>query len=143
MPLRNHQDGGAGDGREDGVKDPEPGLRETHARQNVARDKWCCACRSWLPAEAFRANSQYNTGYDPWCKACHAKATREWRARNPEHLERYNADRRREYREAHPLPTRPCVVCGKSFSGRPDALVCRPECRQQRKLEQRRASRAA
>jgi len=45
-----------------------------------------------------------------------------------------------EYREAHPLPSRPCVVCGKPFSGRPDALVCGPECRQQRKLEQCRAS---
>jgi predicted nucleic acid-binding Zn ribbon protein len=49
-----------------------------------------------------------------------------------------NARRRADYRAEHPLPTRPCVVCGENFSGRPDALVCGPECRRQRKLEQRR-----
>jgi hypothetical protein len=57
--------------------------------------------------------------------------------KNPEHVERYNAERRAEYRAAHPLPTRPCVVCGKPFTRRPDALVCSKSCRRQRKIEQR------
>jgi hypothetical protein len=61
--------------------------------------------------------------------------------RNRDYLESYNAKRRAEYRSEHPLPTRPCVVCGQPFSGRPDALVCSEECRRQRKLEQRRALR--
>jgi hypothetical protein len=113
-------------------------IRERNARENVARGKWCCSCRSWLPAEAFRPSHRYRGGLDSWCKSCHAKAVAEWRAKNPEHIERYNAVRRREYREAHPLPSRPCIVCGEAFSGRPDALVCSEGCRRRRKLEQRR-----
>ena len=53
------------------------------------------------------------------------------RAMNPNYLERYNVERRAEYRAGHPSPTRPCVVCDKPFTGRPDALVCG----QQRQLE--------
>jgi len=105
--------------------------------------KWCCRCRQWLPLEAFRPNPNLRSGIDSWCRPCHANAVREWRERNPEYIAALNERRRREYREAHPRPTRPCVVCGRDFSGRPDALVCGEECRRQRKLEQRRAVRAA
>jgi hypothetical protein len=105
--------------------------------------KWCCRCQQYLPAEEFRPNQNLMTGLDSWCRRCHAAATREWRARNREYIESYNARRRAEYRAEHPRPTRPCVVCGRPFSGRPDALVCGPECRRQRKLEQRRARSAA
>jgi hypothetical protein len=128
--------------RKQGRNDPAPAIRERNAREKVARGKWCCSCRSWLPAEAFRPSHRYRGGLDSWCKGCHAKAVRDWREKNPEAIERYNADRRHEYREAHPLPTRPCAVCGKSFSGRPDTVVCGPECRRQRKLEQLRVSRS-
>ena len=105
--------------------------------------RWCCKCRQWLPAEHFRENPNLRGGLDSWCRACHAQAVREWRERNPEHIVEYNGRRRREYRDAHPLTTRPCAVCGKSMTKRPDALVCGEECRRLRKIEQRRASRAA
>ena len=72
-----------------------------------------------------------------------AEANRQWRVRNREYVERYNAARLSEYRAAHPLPTRPCLVCGEPFSGRPDALVCGEECRRLRKLEQRKGLRVA
>jgi hypothetical protein len=109
----------------------------------VTRGKWCCGCQKWLPAEGFRPNTRYRNGLSSWCIRCHAEAVKDWREKNPEAVERYNAERRREYREAHPLTTRPCVVCGEPFSGRPDALVCGQKCRRQRKLEQRSAARAA
>ena len=113
--------------------------------------KWCCRCRQRLSPDAFRPNSNYTSGLDSWCRGCHAEAVRDWRPKNPDYVERYNAERRAEYRTQHPLPTRPCVVCGRPvtkrpdalvcgepFSGRPNALVCGPECRRQRKLVQRR-----
>jgi hypothetical protein len=103
--------------------------------------KWRCRCREWLSPEAFRPNPNYSCGLDSWCRSCHAEAVREWRAKNREYVERYNAERRAEYRAAHPLPTRACLVCGELFSGRPDALVCSEQCRRNRKLEQRRALR--
>jgi hypothetical protein len=54
----------------------------------------------------------------------------------PDAVAAYNAERRRDYREAHPLPTRPCVVCGKLTTKRPNALVCSAECRRLRESEQ-------
>lgn len=63
---------------------------------------------------------------------------REWRAKNPDYLERYNADRRAEYREANPPATRPCAVCGRPMLKPANTLVCGKECRRQRKIEQRR-----
>lgn len=74
---------------------------------------------------------------------CHAAAVREWRDKNPEAVAQYNERRREEYRAAHPPRERPCVVCGRSMTKRPNALVCGEECRRQRKLEQRREARAA
>jgi hypothetical protein len=120
-------------------KDPAPAIRERNAREKVAHGKWCRSCRSWLPAEAFRPNKRYRGGLDSWCKGCHAKAVRNWREKNPDAVERYNAERRREYREAHPRRVRPWIVCGEPFGGRPDALVCGEACRRQRKLERRQA----
>ena len=104
--------------------------------------KWCPRCQCWLEDDAFRPNPNLRDGVESWCRSCHAEANREWREKNPEAVELYNTMRRAEYRSAHPLPSRPCVVCGRAFRGRPDALVCGPECRHQRKLEQRRAQRA-
>jgi predicted nucleic acid-binding Zn ribbon protein len=92
-------------------------------------------------ALARGSNPNLRSGLDSWCRRCHAEAVREWRLKNPEHVERYDAQRRAEYRAEHPLPTRPCVVCGMPFAGRPDALVCGEDCRRLRKIEQRRALR--
>src|SRR5215208_819293 len=100
--------------------------------------KWCCSCQRYLPVEVFRSNPNNRSGVDSWCRPCHARAVRAWRAKNgPE----YNAQRRGEYREANPLPTRPCAICGKLMTKRPNALVCGEECRRQRKLEKRQAKR--
>lgn len=52
-----------------------------------------------------------------------------------------NAERRKAYREANPLPERPCIVCGRPFAKRPDALVCGPACRERRKAGRRRRAR--
>jgi hypothetical protein len=70
------------------------------------------------PPDAHRPGSR--------CRECARAATRDWRERNRERL---NAERRTAYREAHPRPLRKCVECRRSFTGRPDALVCSPECR--------------
>ena len=105
--------------------------------------KWCPSCKQWLTVKDFRPNPDLRHGIDSWCRECHKNAMREWRARNREYIDAYNAQRRAEYRAEHPLPTRPCVVCGESFTGRPNALVCGPECRRQRKIQQRRRLREA
>jgi hypothetical protein len=99
-------------------------------------DKWCPSCRRWLRVEAFRPNPNLRDGIDSWYRACHAQANRDWREKNPDAVAAYNAERRRDYREAHPLPTRPCVVCGKLTTKRPNALVCSAECRRLRESEQ-------
>jgi hypothetical protein len=102
--------------------------------------KRCPNCRKWLPFEAFSANRRVKSGRSSWCLECARSATRRWRAENRDGL---NERRRAEYRAANPLPTRPCTVCGRPFSGRPDALVCSKKCRRLRKLEQRRRLRYA
>jgi hypothetical protein len=98
--------------------------------------RWCCSCLDWRPAEEFRDEVVGK------CKKCVSAAARAWRELNPEAVAEYNERRRIEYRDAHPLPTRPCAVCGELFSKRPDALVCSPACREKRK-EQRRLRRKA
>jgi hypothetical protein len=81
-------------------------------------------------AGGLRAQSRMHLGRHSWCRECARAATRDWRERN---RERENAERRAAYREANPLPERPCVVCGRPFAKRPDALVCSPNCRWRRK----------
>jgi len=122
----------------------EKELREklgTHLRTEPG--KWCCACRQWLPLEAFGPNPELRSGFKSSCRSCCAERTRQWREANPEYLADYNEKRRAEYRAEHPLPMRPCIVCGEPFSKRADALVCSERCRNQRKYEQRPAARAA
>jgi hypothetical protein len=87
---------------------------------------------------AFRANPNYSGGLNSWCRSCHAEAVQEWQVKNPDYFERYNAERRAEYREANPLTTRPCVVCEKPMARPANVLVCGEDCRRQRKLVQRR-----
>ena len=75
------------------------------------------------------------------CRACRSEYLRRWPELNPEAVAAHNAERRLAYRAEHPLKARPCVVCGKPFTKRPDAIVCGEECRRARKLEQRRERR--
>ena len=134
--------GNGSDGLES-FDDPSLAIRERNAREEpVTRiaGKWCCSCRQWLPVEAFRPNPNNRNGIDSWCRACHADAVRNWREKNGAE---YNARRRREYREANPLTTRPCAVCGRPMTKSANTLVCGAVCRRQRKLEQRRALRIA
>src|SRR5512133_3771528 len=86
--------------RDMALKDPAPGNCEEHAREEPATPmtgKWCCRCRQWLPASAFRPNQRLLSGIDSWCKDCHAAAVRQWRLDNPEAVAEYNQRRRREY----------------------------------------------
>jgi predicted nucleic acid-binding Zn ribbon protein len=56
--------------------------------------------------------------------------------------ERVNEERRAAYREQHPRVDRDCAECGRSFAGRPDALVCSDECRRVRRAERDKGRRA-
>jgi hypothetical protein len=102
--------------------------------------KRCTACQQWLPLERFEPIVELRSGLDSWCRRCRAERTRQWREENPEYLAEYNERRRVEYRAEHPLPTRPCVVCGQPFTKRGDALVCGERCRSRRKYLQRKAT---
>jgi hypothetical protein len=93
-------------------------------------EKRCTNCSAWLPLEDFPANRRSHLGRGSWCRQCARAATRDWRRRN---RERENAERRAAYREQHPLPERPCAVCGRVFAKRPDAIVCGERCRNRRK----------
>ena len=98
-------------------------------------EKMCSNCCRVLPPGEFVANRRAYLGLSSWCRGCHRAATADWRKRN---RARINAERRAAYREEHPLSERPCVVCGRLFVKRPDALVCADRCRWRRKDERRR-----
>lgn len=103
------------------------GERESAASSATAAKKWCPSCERLLEADAFRAGAS-------WCIACHVEALRRWRAENPEAVAAYNARRRREYREANPLPEKRCVECDRPFEPkRTDAILCgRRRCKDRR-----------
>jgi hypothetical protein len=101
----------------------------------VPDEKFCRNCSSWLPLESFPPNERMHFGRHSWCRDCAREATRDWRRRNRKQI---NEQRRREYREAHPLQTRPCVVCGRPMTKPTNTLVCGEDCRRQRRIEQRR-----
>jgi hypothetical protein len=100
-------------------------------------EKRCSRCDQWLPLEAFRPNPRLRSGLNSWCRPCCAEATRQWREANPKYIEGDNARRREDYQSAHPLSERSCAVCNRTFTGRPDRLVCSERCRNIRKREQR------
>jgi hypothetical protein len=114
-----------------------PNLRGPDGPSKPPTEANCTRCHRWKPLEAFHPNPRLRTGLQSWCKECQLEATRQWRAENREYIENYNATRRAAYRAEHPLEERTCVVCGRPFTKRPDALVCGEECRRQRKLVQR------
>lgn len=71
--------------------------------------KLCSACKQLLPLEDFSRDNRASTGLQSQCKVCrrpacdawraaHPNASREWKAKNREHLRRY----KREYHAAHP-----------------------------------------
>lgn len=97
-----------------------------------------CSLLLVVSLEEFPRNRRAHMGRSSRCRECHRQAVRDWRERN---RDRENAERRAAYREAHPLSSRACVVCGQEFVHRPDAIVCGAECRRERKIEQRRALR--
>jgi hypothetical protein len=103
---------------------------------------WCCGCQTWKQPEDFPPNVRMRNGLASHCRACNSRAAKRWREKNRDYVQQRNAERRAEYREAHPLPTRPCAVCEKPFTGRPDALVCSKDCRRERKRQQREAKAA-
>jgi predicted nucleic acid-binding Zn ribbon protein len=118
---------------------PRPSFSRNYLSQQSGEEQaysWCCRCRQWLPVEAFRPNPRLRDGIDSWCKRCRADGVRAWRERNPGAVRAENERKRREYRQAHPLTKRPCAVCGKPFSKRPNAKVCSEECRRERKRQQ-------
>jgi hypothetical protein len=100
--------------------------------------KWCTACRQWLPLQAFAPRAELRSGLDSWCRSCRCERVRQWRVANPAYLEEYNAKRRENYAAEHPRTSRPCIVCGRLHSRKPDALVCSERCRNERRKEQRR-----
>ena len=118
-----------------------PNLRGPDGPSKPPTEAYCTHCNQWKPLAAFSPNRKLRTGLQSWCRMCQTEATRQWRASNREYMENYNERRRREYRAAHPLPVRACVVCGKSFTKRPNALVCGEDCRRKRKMEQRKRPR--
>jgi hypothetical protein len=95
--------------------------REIYGRWHS--DKRCGRCSKWLPLEAFRPNPRSATGWSSYCRNCAAAANREWRERNPEYAERYNAARRVQPAKLE------CVECGEAFEGRPNRLVCSRRCK--------------
>jgi predicted nucleic acid-binding Zn ribbon protein len=107
-----------------------------------AVEKLCSSCGRSLPLDRFHRNPRLRTGLCSWCKDCGVERTRRWRAEHPEAEQRYNAERRAAYREVHPPTEKQCVVCGASFVGRPDRIVCSVRCRQTRQLERRRERRS-
>jgi hypothetical protein len=98
-------------------------------------ERQCTGCSEWKPLSEFPRNPRIHLGVSSRCRNCHRAATKDWQDRN---RERVNAERRAEYRAEHPLPKRPCAVCGRTMQKRPDALVCGERCRNRRKREQRR-----
>jgi hypothetical protein len=104
-------------------------------QQWMEGEKRCSNCSRWLPLDKFPRNQRMHLGRSSQCLECHRAATKDWRDRN---RDRVNAERREEYRREHPLLSRPCVVCGRSFAKRPDAIVCGERCRNQRRIQQRR-----
>ena len=133
--------GGTGVQRVEKRDDPDSGFREENSRGNRAERKWCCGCVEWHPVDAFRPSETFDRqgGTGDYCAEYRAAAVRRWRERNPEAVEEYNAQRRAGPRE------RECVDCGAGFAAgqRGPASDRCPGCRRQRKLEQRRAVRAA
>jgi hypothetical protein len=109
----------------------------------ILSGKWCTSCQEWLALERFGPREELRSGLDSWCRCCRADRTRQWRDANPEYLAEYNARRRGEYRDAHPVPTRACVVCGRLHSRQPKALVCSEACRNRRKYLAKKAKAAA
>jgi predicted nucleic acid-binding Zn ribbon protein len=117
-----------------------PGFGEGNAHAKIGNHlepdgRRCTGCCRWLSLEEFPANHRMHLGVSSRCRECHREAVRDWRRRN---RDRENADRRAAYRAAHPRVERPCVVCGRLFAKRADALVCGPRCREQRTKAQRR-----
>jgi DNA-directed RNA polymerase subunit RPC12/RpoP len=96
-----------------------PGSEAMYPHQGYKR---CSRCQAILPLEAFAPNPKLAVGLDSQCRECHREATREWRARNPDAVEAYNASRRIVH------PPRQCVTCGATFTPRQTRSQRCPDC---------------
>jgi hypothetical protein len=89
--------------------------------------KRCARCGQFLPVAEFRPNPR-NTlyGLHSWCRRCCAANNREWRERNREQIDAYNASLRR------PPVRHECSECGAEFFAQSNKLTCSDRCRRAR-----------
>ncbi len=65
----------------------------------AATSKTCTSCHTEQPLDHFAANPRMHDGRSSWCRRCHNQATQDWRARNRDYIDQYNAARRVAYHE--------------------------------------------
>jgi hypothetical protein len=82
--------------------------------ENPGGTKHCPRCGRDLAVEAFNRNGSLPGGRSGWCAECQRAATREWRARNPQHAENYNRKRREAY-QPRTLQVQKLAVTGAVF----------------------------
>ena len=87
-------------------------------RQRLEGEKRCSRCGSWLPLESFPVNRRMHLGRSSQCRECARAATRDWRERNPEYVETYNAARRAKYPAKRRRPNYPA---NRRSPSRPEA----------------------
>jgi hypothetical protein len=61
--------------------------------------KRCTKCSEWLPFSAFPSNKLMHNGISSHCRTCHRAATKDWRDRNREEI---NRARRQAYGSSKP-----------------------------------------
>ena len=61
--------------------------------------KRCTKCSEWLPFSAFPRNKRMFNGISSHCRTCHRAATKDWRDRNRDEI---NRARREAYAAAKP-----------------------------------------
>ena len=61
--------------------------------------KRCTKCSEWLPFSAFPKNKRMFNGISSHCRKCHRAATKEWRDRNRDEI---NRARREAYGSSKP-----------------------------------------
>lgn len=99
--------------------------------------KTCRKCEKTAPETEFPASKRMQDALSSWCRECHNEATKAWRGRNPEAVERLNASRRIRHEP------RTCGGCGGTFvPPRKDSSRC-TWCRPARKRRERDAIREA
>lgn len=89
--------------------------------------RWCTSCRRLRPLGRFGANPRMRDGLHSRCRECVAANAKDWRARNRDYVDAFNAARR-----VGPPPAQVCelVECGREFQAtRRGAKFCSRKCR--------------